>query len=150
MSHMSSKTQLENDLKDAMRAGDDLRKRTLRMALSTIKLAEIEKGAPLDEPAILGVLQKEIKTQREAIADAERAGRPELAAEAAAQIRLLETYLPQPLTAAEIETLARMAIVEVGATSAREMGQVMKVLMPRIQGRAEGALISQIVRQLLG
>ena len=133
-----------------MRAGDDLRKRTLRMALSAIKLSEIEKGAPLDEPAVLGVLQKEIKTQREAIADAERAGRPELAAEAAAQIRLLETYLPQPLTAAEIETLARMAIVEVGATSAREMGQVMKVLMPRIQGRAEGALISQIVRQLLG
>ena len=147
---MSSKTQLENDLKDAMRAGDDLRKRTLRMALSAINLAEVEKGTPLDEPAVLAILQKEIKTQREAIADAERAGRPDLTAEAAAQIRQLESYLPQPLTTAEIETLARTAIAEVGATSAREMGQVMKVLMPRIQGRAEGAQVSQIVRQLLG
>ena len=147
---MSTKTQLENDLKDAMRAGDDLRKRTLRMALSAIKLAEVEKGTPLDEPAVLAILQKEIKTQREAIADAERAGRPDLTTEAATQIRQLESYLPQPLTTAEIETLARTAIAEVGATSAREMGQVMKVLMPRIQGRAEGAQVSQIVRQLLG
>ena len=147
---MSTKTQLENDLKDAMRAGDELRKRTLRMALSAIKLVEVEKGTPLDEPAVLAILQKEIKTQREAIADAERAGRPDLTAEAAAQIRQLESYLPQPLTTAEIETLARTAIAEVGATSAREMGQVMKVLMPRIQGRAEGAQVSQIVRQLLG
>jgi len=147
---MSTKTQLENDLKDAMRAGDELRKRTLRMALSAIKLAEVEKGTPLDEPAVLAILQKEIKTQREAIADAERAGRPDLTAEAAAQIRQLESYLPQPLTTAELETLARAAIDEVGAVSAREMGQVMKVLMPRIQGRAEGAQVSQIVRQLLG
>ena len=147
---MSTKIQLENDLKDAIRTGDDLRKRTLRMALSAIKLAEIEKGTPLDEPAVLAILQKEIKTQRETIADAERAGRPELAAEAMAEIDLLETYLPEPLTPKEIEDLARAAIAEVGATSAREMGQVMKVLMPRIQGRAEGAQVSQIVRQLLG
>ena len=147
---MSSKTQLENDLKDAMRAGDELRKRTLRMALSAINLAEVEKGTPLDEPAVLAILQKEIKTQREAIADAERAGRPDLTAEATAEISLLETYLPKPLTTAEIEDLARAAIAEVGATSAREMGQVMKVLMPRLQGHAEGAQVSQIVRQLLG
>ena len=147
---MSTKTQLENDLKDAMRAGDELRKRTLRMALSAINLAEVEKGTPLDEPAVLAILQKEIKTQREAIADAERAGRPDLTTEAATQIRQLESYLRQPLTTAELETLARAAIDEVGAVSAREMGQVMKVLMPRIQGRAEGAQVSQIVRQLLG
>src|SRR3972149_5523030 len=89
------KPQLENDLKDAMRAGDELRKRTLRMALSAINLAEVEKGTPLDEPAVLAILQKEIKTQREAIADAERAGRPDLTAEAAAQIRQLASYLPQ-------------------------------------------------------
>ena len=147
---MSTKTQLENDLKDAMRSGDELRKRTLRMALSAVKLAEVEKGTKLDEPAVLAILQKEIKTQREAIADAERAGRPDLVAEAVAQISQLESYLPQPLTSAEIEALARSAIDEVGATSAREMGQVMKVLMPRVQGRAEGAQVSQIVRQLLG
>jgi uncharacterized protein len=150
MMAMSTKTQLENALKDAMRAGDDLSKRTIRMALSAIKLAEIEKGAPLEESAVLAVLQKEIKSLREAIADAERAGRPELATEATAEISLLETYLPKPLTPKEIEDLARAAIAEVGATSAREMGQVMKVLMPRLQGHAEGAQVSQIVRQLLG
>lgn len=147
---MSTKTQLENDLKDAMRTGDELRKRTLRMALSAVKLAEVERGTTLDEPAVLAILQKEIKTQREAIADAERAGRPDLVSEAAAQISQLESYLPQPLTSKEIETLARAAIIEVGASSAQEMGKVMKVLMPRVQGRAEGTQVSQIVRQLLG
>ena len=120
------------------------------MVLSAIRLAEIEKGAALDDPAAMGVLQKEIKARRESIADAERAERPELAAEAEAEIRILESYLPQQLSTAELEDRARAAIAEFGATSPREMGQVMKVLMPRIQGRAEGAQVSQAVRRLLG
>jgi uncharacterized protein YqeY len=147
---MNTKAQLEGDLKQAMRAGDELRKRTLRMALAAIQLAEIEKRAPLDEAAVLSVLQKEIKSQRESIADAERAGRPEMAAQAMAEIGVLESYLPQMLSTAELETLAEQAIAEVGASSTREMGQVMKVLMPRVQGRAEGAQVSQVVRRLLG
>ena len=147
---MTTKVDLENSLREAMRSGDAVRKRTLRMALSAIRLAEVEKRVALDGPAVLAILQKEIKSRRESISDAELAGRPDIAAEAETEISILEGYLPQPLSPAELEAMARAAIDEVGATSSREMGQVMKILMPRIQGRADGALASQIVRQLLG
>jgi uncharacterized protein YqeY len=146
---MTSKTDLENDLKDAMRAHDEARKSTLRMALAAIKLAEVEKRASMDEAAIMGILQKEIKSRREAIADAQKAGRPDLEAAAQVEIGVLEKYLPRPLSPDELDALARQAIDEVGASSAREMGQVMKVLMPRLAGRASGNQASQIVRKLL-
>jgi hypothetical protein len=147
---MSIRNRIQTDLTAAMRSGDNLRKRTLRMALAAIKLADIEKGVPLDDPAIVSVIQKEIKSHRESIADAERAGRPDLVAEADAEIGVLESYLPSQLSPAELEALARSAIAEVGATSQKEMGQVMKALMPRLQGQAEGSQVSQLVRRLLG
>jgi uncharacterized protein YqeY len=150
MKFMETKVQLETDLREAMRNKDELRKRTLRQVLSAIKLAEIEKGGALDEPAILSILQKEVKSRQEAIADAQRAGRPELVEDAQAEIAVLENYLPQSITAEQLEELAQEAIAEVGATSPREMGQVMKVLMPRIQGRASGSDASQMVLKLLG
>ena len=146
---MTSKTDLENDLKDAMRAHDEVRKSTLRMALAAIKLAEVEKRASMDEAAIMGILHKEIKSRQEAISDAQKAGRQDLEAAAQLEIGILEKYLPRPLSPDELETLARQAIGEVGASSAREMGQVMKVLMPRLAGRASGNQASQIVRKLL-
>ncbi|HSQ16822.1 MAG TPA: GatB/YqeY domain-containing protein [Anaerolineales bacterium] len=146
---MNLKDQLQSDLKDAMRAGDVLRKNTLRMALSAIKLAEIEKNNPLDENAVLAVIQKEVKSRRESIADAERAGRPDLIQATEQEISLLEHYLPKALDPVELETLARQAIQEAGATSLKEMGQVMKILMPQLQGRATGDQASQIVRRLL-
>ncbi|OGO42117.1 MAG: hypothetical protein A2W36_05130 [Chloroflexi bacterium RBG_16_58_14] len=146
---MSVKSQLENALKDALRAGDDLRKRTLRMALAAIKQTEIDKGITLEDPGVMAILQKEIKTRRETIADAERANRSDLAAASQAEITYLESFLPQELTPQELEDLARQAIAESGATSAREMGQVMKLLMPRLQGRASGDAASQTVRRLL-
>jgi hypothetical protein len=149
MKLMDTQKQIESDFKDAMRAGDDLRKRTYRLVLSTIKLAEIDKGKSLEEPDVLVIIQKEIKSRRESIADAERADRADIVAEAEAEINSLEAYLPQPLTQGEIEAMANEAIAEVGATSPKEMGMVMKVLMPRVQGRADGSLVSQIVRQLL-
>ena len=147
---MSIKSRIEEDIFDAMRSGDVLRKNTLRMTLSAIKLAEIDRGVQLDDAAYVAILQKEIKSRRESIVDAERAGRPELVAEAEAEIDILETYLPVQLEQHDLEIMAREAIGEVGATSARDIGQVMKVLMPRIQGRAEGSQASQIVRNLLG
>lgn len=149
MKLMDTQKQIESDFKDAMRASDDLRKRTYRMVLSAIKLVEVDKGEPLEEPDVLVILQKEIKSRRETIADAERADRADIAADAEAEIGILETYLPQPLTQDEIEEMANEAIAEVGASSPKEMGMVMKVLMPRIQGRADGSQVSQIVRQLL-
>ena len=149
MASMNTKGKLEFDMKEAMRNKDEVRKRTLRMALSEIKFAEVEKRDALDEAEIFAILQKEVKSRREAIADAELADRPDLVVDAKADITILEAYLPQPLTSDELESLAQEAIEEVGATSMREMGQVMKVLMPRLEGRATGQEASQAVRKLL-
>jgi uncharacterized protein YqeY len=146
---MDLKTQLEITLKDAMRAKDDVRKRTVRMALSAIRLAEIENGKPLDEAALYAIIQKEIKSRRESIADARQANRPELMSASEDEIKVLETFLPQQFTPQELEALARQAITEAGAASPGDMGKVMKLLTPRIAGRATGAQASQLVRQLL-
>ena len=149
MGAMSTKTEFQDNLKKAMKANDKLRKRTLRMALAAIQLAEVEKRGELDENAVLAILQKEVKVRREAIDEARQADRPDLEAEAEAEIEVLEKYLPQPMTEVELEDLAQQVIDEVGAASPREMGQVMKVLMPRLQGRATGQEASQVVRKLL-
>ena len=149
MAGMSTKNDLDSALKQAMRSGDESRKRTIRMVLANIKMAEIEKGAELDDAGVLSMLQKEVKNQQETIADAERAARPDLVASAQEEITILESFLPRPFSQVELEALARQAIAEVQASSVREMGQVMKVLMPRLQGRATGEQASQMVRQLL-
>ena len=146
---MELKAQLNQSLKDAMRSGDALRKRTVRMVLAAIKNAEIDRQATLDEPTILGLIQKEVKSRHETIEGAQQAGRPDLITEAQAEIAILEEFLPQPLTDAELETIVRAAIAEAGATSPREMGNVMKIIMPQVQGRADGKVVSQLVRQLL-
>ncbi len=146
---MDLKSTLQSDLQDAMRHGDETRKSTLRMALTAIKLAEVEKGSHLDEPAYLAVIQKEIKARRETIADAERAHRPDLIPQSEQEIVILQGYLPAALSAEQLEELVKAAISEVGATSMREMGQVMKVISPRLQGRATNDQASQVVRRLL-
>lgn len=146
---MTTKKQLEEALKEAMRSRDDVRKRTLRMVLSAIKLSEIEKGEVLENSELMAVLQKEVKSRRESITDAQRAGRSDIVDASEAEIIVLEEYLPEPLTSDQLELMAKEAIDEVGATSMREMGQVMKVLMPRLQGQATGEQASQIVRTLL-
>lgn len=146
---MDIKETLQSDLKDAMRSGDEMRKSTLRMTISALRLAEIEKGTPLDEMASLAVIQKEIKSRRETIADAERSNHPELIKQAEEEIKILQGYLPAALSQDELEALAKQAVAEAGASSIREMGQVMKILMPRLQGRATGDQASQVVRKLL-
>ena len=146
---MTTKVELESALKDAMRAGDDRRKSTIRMTLAAIKLTEVEKGAPMDANGVMAVLQKEVKARREAIADAEKAGRPELVEASKAEMVILESFLPKAISAEELEDLARAAIAEAGATSLREMGAVMKLLVPRLQGRASGDQASQAVKRLL-
>ncbi|MGH2606902.1 MAG: GatB/YqeY domain-containing protein [Anaerolineales bacterium] len=146
---MPTKESLEAELKQAMRAGDDVRKRTLRMVLSAIKLAEVEKRAALDESALLAVLQKEIKTRRESIADAERAHRDDLIAATQAELAVLHSFLSQALTQEALEEMVRQAIEEVGASGPQDMGKVMKAVIPRIQGRADGKVVSDLVRTRL-
>ena len=144
-----TKPELESRLHEAIRSSDDVAKRTLRMILTAWKLAEVEIGSPLDEPGTLSLLQKEAKGRRETIADAERAGRQDMIRAANAELALLETFLPRPLTDRELEDLALLAIQEVGASGPEQMGLVMKALMPAVQGRADGKAVSQAVRNLL-
>jgi uncharacterized protein YqeY len=146
---MDIKSTLQTDLQDAIRHGEEIRKSTLRMTLTAIKLAEVEKGTQLDEAACLAVIQKEIKSRRESIADAEKANRPDLIPQSEAEIVVLQGYLPVAFTQDELEDMVKSAITESGATSIREMGQVMKILMPRLQGRSTGDQASQVVRKLL-
>jgi hypothetical protein len=146
---MDTKAKLENDLKDAMRAGDDTRKRTIRMVLAAIKQTEIDKQVSLDETGVIGILQKEVKTRRESLEEAQKAGRADLAASTDAEIQVLNGYLPQAMDPAELTALAEAVIAEVGATTPADMGKVMKALLPRVAGRAANDQVSQVVRGLL-
>ncbi len=146
---MNTKEKLSQALKDAMRARDKRRKSAIRLALAAIKNTEIDNKTELDEPDVLAIIQKEVKYRRETIEAAERADRQDLIAEANEEIAILEAFLPQPFTTEELENLARAAIAEAGATSPREMGNVMKLLMLQVKGRADGKTVSQIVLQLL-
>jgi uncharacterized protein len=143
------RTQLESALKDAMRASDDVRRRTIRMVLAAVKFSEIEKRAAIDDAAVLAIIQKEVKSRRESIQEAQKANREDLVSANEAEIRVLEGFLPKPLSPEELAELARAAIAEVGAKSPAEMGKVMKVLLPRVQGKVPGDQVSQVVRQLL-
>jgi uncharacterized protein YqeY len=146
---MDTKEKLTLTLKDAMRSRDELRKRTVRLALAAIKNAEIDHKEDLKETDVLAILQKEVKSRRETIEGAQQAGRQDLIAEAEAEIAVLEVFLPQPLTPEELEALAQAAVEEAGATSPRDMGKVMQLLIPRVQGRADGKAASQVVQKLL-
>ena len=147
---MLTKEQLETDLKNAMRSGDDLRKRTLRMLLSSIKLAEVEARRALDEPELLGIIQKEVKSRTESIEEARLYQREDLAKATQDEVDVLQGYLPEALTEEELKQLAQEVIHRVGANSPGDMGRVMKELMPHLKGRADGKVASQIVRDLLG
>jgi uncharacterized protein YqeY len=140
---------LETTLKDAMRTKDDVRRRTIRMVLAAVKLSEIERGSALDDTTILAIIQKEVKNRRESIQEAQKANRADLVSANEAEIRVLEGYLPKPISQDELTTLAKAAISEVGAKSPAEMGKVMKILLPRVQGKVSGDQVSQVVRQLL-
>jgi len=146
---MVLKSKLESDLKDAMRASDDLRKRTLRMVISSIKNTEIDRQSSLTDVEVSTIMQKEIKSRREAIAEAEKANRPDLSQSAQDEIAVLEAYLPKGMTEDEIKTAAVLVIQELNATTPSDMGKVMKTLLPRLQGRAPGDIVSRIVRDLL-
>lgn len=146
---MTTKADLEAALKDAMRAGDDMRKSTIRMALAAVKFIEKERGVTLDETAVTAIVQKEIKSRREAADEGQKANRPDLVEAAQAESAILESFLPKGLSSEELDILAQQAVTESGAASLRDMGAVMKILMPRLQGRASGDQASQAVRKLL-
>ena len=146
---MDIKTQLNNSMKDAMKSGDEVGKRTTRMALANIKQAEVDKRTTLDDAAVIALLQKEIKNRREALDEAKKANRPDLIADNEAEIKVLEVFLPKAMPGEELSALAQAAIAEVGAVSPSDMGKVMKALLPRVAGRAAGDQVSAAVKELL-
>src|SRR5512137_1366724 len=143
---MDTKEKLEIALREALRAGDDVRKRTIRMVLAAIRQVEIDRQVKLDEAAVLGIIQKEIKTRKESIEEARGANRPDIVASTQAEINVLETYLPRQLSADELKSLVKDTMAEVDAKSPADMGKVMKVLLPKIAGRAPGDQVSALVR----
>ena len=146
---MDTKTQLNQTLKDAMKSGDETRKRTVRMVLAAIKQIEVDKRIELDEAAVLAILQKEVKTRRESLEEAKKAAREDLAVASQAEIDILNAFLPQAMSAEELRELARQAIAETGASSPADMGKVMKAIMPKIAGRTPGDQVSAAIRELL-
>ena len=146
---MDTKEKLEIALKEAIRAGDDVRKRSIRMVLAAVRQVEIDRQIKLDEAAVLSIIQKEIKTRKESVEEARRANRPDIVAATEAEIVVLQSYLPEAMSADELKTLVNAAILETGASSPTDMGKVMKLLVPRVAGRAPGDQVSAMVRQLL-
>jgi len=146
---MSLKDKLREDLKQTIRQGDELGRTTLRLVMAAIKNVEIEKRRELKEGELLAIIAKEAKQRRESIAQFEKGNRQDLVDREKAELQILVAYLPEQLSHEEIEAKARQVIEEVRATSPAQTGQVMRRLMPLMQGKADGKLVSHVVKELL-
>jgi uncharacterized protein YqeY len=138
--------QLQSDLIKSLREKDDTRKWVIKMLKSAIQLAEVSKGSGLTQEEFLSVVQKEIKTRNESLADATKANRPNLIEAAENEITILKTYLPAQLSGEELLSMVRQAIQDAGASAPKDMGAVMKLLLPRLQGRAPNSEASRLVK----
>jgi uncharacterized protein len=153
---MNLKTQLNESMKDAMRSGDEVRKRTVRMALAAVKQVEVDKRSnpadkrvELDDAAVMALLQKEIKNRREALEEAKKADRLDLIEANEAEIKVLEVFLPKAMPVEELRAIVNAAIAETGASTPADMGKVMKIVMAKVAGRAPNDVISATVREAL-
>ena len=146
---MNTKRKINDAMKDAMRSKDKVAKRTLMMVRAAIQLAEKNKGEELDETTLLAILQKELKSREETIAEAKKAGRDDLITDTEAEIVVLKKFLPEAMSAKDLHALVLDVVAEVEASSIRDMGAVMKVIIPRVAGRASNGDISKAVREIL-
>ena len=146
---MNIKTQLNESMKDAMKSGDEVRKRTVRMVLAAVKQAEVDKRTELDDMAVMNLLQKEMKNRRESLEEARKANRADLIEANEAEIKVLETFLPKAMPIEELRALVQTSIDETGASAPADMGKVMKAVMPKVAGRAPNDVVSATVRELL-
>jgi uncharacterized protein YqeY len=141
--------QLQADMKDAMRAGDAHRRDTLRMAIAAVQNAAKDKRTDLTDDEALAVLTRQVKTRRESIKAYRDAGRDDLADKEQSEIDVLAPYLPAQLDEADVRALVVEAIAATGASSTRDMGRIMGALMPKVKGRADGALVNRLVTEEL-
>ncbi len=146
---MALKDQLDQDLKSAMREKAQLRLDTIRMLKSAIKYREIELMKPLDDAGVLQVVASEIKRRRDSVEQYRAGNRADLADKEEAEIALLQVYLPKQLSADELRAKVDEAVAKVGAQGPKDMGAVMKALLPEVQGRAEGKAVSDLVKARL-
>jgi uncharacterized protein YqeY len=145
---MTIQVRLIDAMKTAMKAQDSLRLSAIRMARTAIKNAEIEARGPLDDAGVIKVLSTLVKQRRES-AEAYRDTRPELAAKEEQELAILQEFLPAQMDAAELKAIIEAAVRETGATGPRDMGAVMKLVTPRTTGRADGRLVSELVKARL-
>lgn len=150
MSESSLKSRLKDEMKTAMRARDRTRLDAIRLMLAEIQRIEVDERTELDDARVLAVLDKMTKQRRDSITQYRSAGREELAAQELAEIEIIAGFLPTALTAAEITALIEQAIASSGASSARDMGKVMALLKPELQGRADIGAVSAQVKTRLG
>jgi len=146
---LTLKEKLMEDLKSAMRNKEKRRKDTITMLRAAVKQREVDERQEMADDEILALIGKQVKQKRESIKDFQKAERVDLVEQAEEEIEILLAYLPEQLTEEEIDELVREAIVQTGASSMRDMGRIMGVVMPKVKGRADGSLISQSAKKLL-
>ncbi|VAX19246.1 Transamidase GatB domain protein [hydrothermal vent metagenome] len=147
---MSLKERLSDEMKSAMKNKEKLSLSTIRMVISAVKNKEIEKGGELDDSEVEELIVKAVKQRRDSAEQYRNGDRIELAEKEEAEIVILKAYLPQQMGEAQIRGLVRAAVEEAGATSIKEMGKVMGLLMPKVKGKADGSTVNKIVKEILG
>lgn len=143
------KEELLKELKEAMKNKDEIRKNTITLLRSAILQVEKDSQKELSEDEMISIVSKEVKKRKDSMDDYRKAGREDIIENLKIEIEILEKYLPEQLTNDEIEEIIEIAINDVGATSAKDMGKVMQNLRPKINGKADGKIVSQIVKEKL-
>ncbi len=146
---MDLKARLTEDLKESLRAGDKLRTSVIRLLTAVIKNREVEKRGPLTDAELLQAISSSVKQRQDSIEQFRQGGRQDLVEKETAELAILQSYLPSPLTPGQLADMVEAAIRESGAASPRDMGKVMAVLMPKVTGRADGKVVSTLVREML-
>ncbi len=146
---MELKARFAEDYRAALRSGDKLKVSVIRLLMALIKNREVEKRGPLTDAEVMQAISSSCKQRQDSIEQYRQGGRQDLADKETAELQILQSYLPQPFTAEELEELVRAAIQEAQAASPKEMGKVMTLLMPKVTGRADGKVVSALVRELL-
>ena len=144
------KQRLSDDLKQAMKGGDTVRRSVIRLVMASISNAEIAKRSTLDDSDITGIIAKDARQHQESIESFKQGNRPDLVAKEEAEMAVLQGYLPKQMSHEEIVEAARQVIAEVGAQGPGDKGKVMQQIMPRLKGKADGRVINEVVTELLG